>query len=322
MSTKKASHYVLEFEKPLSSLLEKVQELENAQVEGCEDVIQRLKDEFLQLRERIYSNLQPHQRLQLARHPERPSILDFITSLGTDWIELHGDRNGHDDAAIVGGILKLNGKTPIVLVGTRKGRHIKEKQKCNFGMPQPHGYQKALRLFKHAETFKMPIVTLVDTPGAYPGLEAEMQGQSRAIAMNIQEMSELTVPIISVITGEGGSGGALALAVANKVLMLEHSVYSVISPEGCAAILWRTRDKFPEAAKALQITANQLYKLGLIDEIILEPAGGAHKDYKEIGESLKNAVVHCLEELIGVNEDELRKQRKDKFRQLGVFSEM
>lgn len=317
MILKKNTNYLLDFEKPLEDLLGKIYELESSEVKGCEDIIERMKKEFQELKDRIYNNLEPHQRLQIARHPDRPYTLDYVKELGENWVELHGDRCGHEDKAIVGGLLQINGQT-VVVVGTEKGRGIKEKQKRNFGMPQPGGYTKAKRLFKHAEDFGLPILTLIDTPGAYPGLEAEARGQSRAIADSIQYMSELKVPIIAVITGEGGSGGALALGVANRVLMLEHSVYSVISPEGCAAILWRTREKASEAAKALKITAKDLLGLGLIDEIIPEPPGGAHTNKTSIIDSVKNTVCKHLQELSKLSGDELKKIRKEKFRNYGA----
>ncbi len=315
------TNYVLELEKPLISLMKQIEELENSTAGNYDDAIDRMKSEFYQLKERIYANLDAHQKLQIARHPQRPYILDFVKYLGKNWIELHGDRAGHDDNAIVGGLLELEPNLTVMVVGNEKGRDIKEKQKRNFGMPQPTGYAKALRLFKHANSFGFPIVTLIDTPGAYPGLEAEALGQSRAIAYNIQEMFNLEVPIISVITGEGGSGGALALAVANKVLMLEYSVYSVISPEGCAAILWRTRDKSPEAAKALKITAQDLLKLKLIDEIIPEPSGGSHNSAEEAANNLKKAIMQNLKELMSLTPPELKENRQDKFRNFGVFEE-
>jgi acetyl-CoA carboxylase carboxyl transferase subunit alpha len=316
------TNYVLELEKPLISLMKQIEELERSSVAGnYDDAIARLKNEFYQLKNRIYANLDAHQKLQIARHPQRPYTLDFVKYLGQNWIELHGDRAGHDDGAIVGGLLELEANLTVLVVGNNKGRDIKEKQKCNFGMPQPTGYAKALRLFRHANNFGFPIITLIDTPGAYPGLEAEALGQSRAIAHNIQEMFNLEVPIISVITGEGGSGGALALAVANKVLMFEHSVYSVISPEGCAAILWRTREKSAEAAKALKITAQDLLELKLIDEIITEPSGGSHNSVEEISANLKKTLLQNLKELMNLKPFELKEKRRDKFRNFGVFEE-
>lgn len=314
--------HALDFEKPLFALLNEIHKLEEAtDKEKCADLIDGLKKQFYELRERIYSNLTAHQRLQIARHPERPYTLDFVKELGKNWIELHGNRTGADDEAIVGGLLELEPNLTVMIVGNEKGRNIKEKQRRNFGMPQPSGYQKALRLFKHAETFGMPIITLIDTPGAYPGLEAEATGQSGAIAKNIQEMANLKVPVVAVITGEGGSGGALALGVANKVLMLENAVYSVISPEGCAAILWRTREKSSEAANALKITAKELVELGLIDEIIPEASGGAHTDYAQTATNLKIVLKKHLQILQKLSPEQLSQERILKFRNYGIFTQ-
>lgn len=319
MSKNTKSSYVLELEKPLMSLLKQINELESSTGLNCDQEIGKLKKVFYELRERIYSSLDSHQKLQIARHPERPYTLNFVKLIGENWIELHGDRAGSDDGAIVGGLIELEPGLTAVVVGNDKGRGIKDKQKRNFGMPQPSGYAKALRLFKHADSFGLPIITLIDTPGAYPGLEAEANGQSRAIAYNIQEMAGLKVPIISVITGEGGSGGALAVAVANRVVMLEHAVYSVISPEGCAAILWRTRDKSPVAANALKISAQDLLKLGLIDDIIIEPPGGAHTNTEEVALSLKQSLIRHLKELKGKNPEQLKEERISKFRNYGAY---
>ncbi|MFN5539681.1 MAG: acetyl-CoA carboxylase carboxyltransferase subunit alpha [Candidatus Melainabacteria bacterium] len=325
MSKKSNSSFVLDFEKPLITLLQEIDKLEqSSSKDERQEVklsINGLKEQFFELRERIYSNLEPHQRLQIARHPERPYTLDFVKDLGTNWIELHGDRSGHDDGAIVGGLLELEPGLTVVVVGNEKGRGIKEKQRCNFGMPQPSGYKKALRLFKHAENFGLPIITLIDTPGAYPGLEAEANGQSGAIAVNIQEMTNLKVPVIAIITGEGGSGGALALAVANRVLMLEHAVYSVISPEGCAAILWRTREKSADAANALKITSNDLLNLKLIDEIIPEAQGGAHNNYSQTSANIKKSILSHLGILLKMSPEELKEEKMNKFRNYGAFSE-
>lgn len=319
---KKESVFLLDFEKPLMTLSSQISELEAiANKDEYKETMESLRKQFIELKKQIYSNLDAPQKLQIARHPSRPYTLEFVKYLGEDWVELHGDRAGADDKAIVGGLLKLTPEQTVMIVGTEKGRGIKDKQKRNFGMPQPWGYRKALRLFKHAEAFNLPIITLVDTPGAYPGLEAEAQGQSIAIAENLQEMSRLKTPVISVITGEGGSGGALALAVANKVLMFEHSVYSVISPEGCAAILWRTREKYAEACSKLRITSDELLKLGLIDEVIKEPLGGAHHDTEKASESLKKALLKNLDELKKLSKEELVKQRMEKFDNYGIFLE-
>lgn len=333
MNKKNSLTNALDFEKPLVTLLQEIEKLEQSMIEtnsqdnsqdhqSVKSSIDGLKKQFYELREKIYSNLDPHQRLQIARHPERPYTLDLVKEIGKNWIELHGDRCGHDDRAVIGGLLELEEDLTVVVVGNEKGKGIKEKQKCNFGMPQPSGYKKALRLFKHAETFNLPILTLIDTPGAYPGLEAEANGQSWAIATNIQEMANLRVPVISVIIGEGGSGGALAIAVANRVLMLEHAVYSVISPEGCAAILWRTREKSSTAANALKITAQDLLQLKLIDEIIPETQGGSHHDYVETATNLKKFILKHLNELSGLSPEELRQDRLNKFRNFGAFEDI
>jgi acetyl-CoA carboxylase carboxyl transferase subunit alpha len=237
-----------------------------------------------------------------------------------DFIELHGDREGMDDRAIIGGIAKFDGK-PVMIIGIQKGKSTKENLEYNFGMPQPQGYRKALRLFKHANKFKMPIITIIDTPGAYPGIKAEETGQGAAIAMNLREMSKLSVPVISIITGEGCSGGALGLAVANTVMMLEHAYYTVISPEGCASILWRDSAKFADAAEALKITSKDLLELGIIDEEIPEPLGGAHTDYEVTAKSMKDSILRALSTLSKMTADELRIQRYEKFRKMGKFIE-
>ena len=240
--------------------------------------------------------MKPSQKLQIARHPERPKFLDYVDLICEDFIELHGDREGMDDRAIIGGIAKINGK-PVMIIGIQKGKSTKENLEYNFGMPQPQGYRKALRLFRHANKFNMPIVTLIDTPGAYPGIKAEETGQGAAIAMNLREMSKLNVPIVSIITGEGCSGGALGLAVADRVMMLEHAYYTVISPEGCASILWRDAARYADAAEALKITSKDLLELGIIDEEISEPLGGAHSDYNVVAENMRSSIVNALNEL-------------------------
>ncbi|MDX1917922.1 MAG: acetyl-CoA carboxylase carboxyltransferase subunit alpha [Candidatus Caenarcaniphilales bacterium] len=309
----------LEFEKPLAELESQIIKLEKVAGEKITDEVDALRNQLQELREKIFSNLDPHQILQLARHPNRPYTLDYVKELGQSWIELHGDRSGFDDHAIVGGLLELEPGLTVMLVGTEKGRGIKEKQLRNFGMPNPSGYKKAQRLFKHAERFGFPILTLIDTPGAYPGLEAEAFGQAGVIAQSIQQMSELEVPILAVITGEGGSGGALALAVADRILMLEYAVYSVISPEGCAAILWRTRERTAKAAKSLRITSRQLKELGLIDQIIPESVGGAHHDLQETGLNLKLSIKSQLKALCQIPIADLVAQRQAKFRSFGAF---
>ena len=314
---------VMDFEKPViewENELNKLKELnENSeldltkQIESFEKQVETKKKE-------LYSTLKPAQKLQISRHPERPKFLDYVNLICQDFIELHGDREGMDDRAIIGGIARLDGK-PVMIIGIQKGKSTKENLEYNFGMPQPQGYRKALRLFNHANKFHMPIVTLVDTPGAYPGIDAEEKGQGAAIAMNLREMSKLSVPIISIITGEGCSGGALGLAVANKVMMLEHAYYTVISPEGCASILWRDSARYADAAQALKITSKDLLELGIIDEEISEPLGGAHNDYEETAQNIKNAVVSALKELSTLSAEELRNQRYDKFRKMGKIIE-
>src|SRR5574344_1831301 len=285
---------VLDFEKPLIEIENKIQELK--------------------------SSLTPSQKLQIARHQERPNFLDYTNLICEEFVELHGDRTGMDDRAIIGGLAKIGDKK-VMLIGTQKGKTPKENLEYNFGMPQPQGYRKALRLFNHANKFNLPIVTLIDTPGAYPGISAEETGQGIAIAVNLREMAKLNVPIIAIITGEGCSGGALGLAVANKVLMLEHAYYTVISPEGCASILWRDASKFADAAKALKITSEDLINLNIVDGEIKEPVGGAHADYKLMGNNMKQSILESLNELSTMTKEELRNQRYEKFRQMGSFIE-
>lgn len=314
---------VMDFEKPVlewESELNKLKELnENSdldltkQIESFEKQVQNKKKE-------LYSTLKPSQKLQISRHPDRPKFLDYVNLMCENFIELHGDREGMDDRAIIGGIAKFDGK-PVMIIGIQKGKSTKENLEYNFGMPQPQGYRKALRLFKHADKFHLPIVTLVDTPGAYPGIDAEEKGQGAAIAMNLREMSKLSVPVVSIITGEGCSGGALGLAVSNKVMMLEHAYYTVISPEGCASILWRDSAKYADAAQALKITSKDLLELGVIDEEILEPLGGAHNDYEATANSMKDSILRALNELSGMSAEELREQRYNKFRSMGQVLE-
>ena len=246
--------------------------------------------------------------------------MNYTKLICDEFIEMHGDREGTDDRAIIGGLAKIGDKK-VMLIGTQKGKSTKENLEYNFGMPQPQGYRKALRLFKHANKFKLPIVTLIDTPGAYPGISAEETNQGGAIAVNLREMAKLDVPVIAIIMGEGCSGGALGLAVANKVLMLEHAYYTVISPEGCASILWRDATKYPDAAQALKITANDLIELGIVDSAIKEPVGGAHTCYSEMSDNMKSAILDSLKELEGMSAEELRNQRYDKFRAMGRFIE-
>ncbi len=312
----------LDFEKPIIKIEEKIEELKKMSTESGMDLskeIETFETQAHEYKKELYENLQPIQKLQIARHPNRPNFLDWIQLLTTDFVEMHGDREGSDDRAIIGGVAKI-GEQPVVIVGTVKGKSTKENLEYNFGMPQPQGYRKALRLFEHANRFGLPIVTLIDTPGAYPGIKAEETGQGIAIAVNLKEMAKLNVPIVAVITGEGCSGGALGLAVANKVLVLEHAYYTVISPEGCASILWRDAAKASDAANALKITAQDLMKLEIIDGIVKEPMGGAHYDYDFIGAELKKDILASLEELKKMSPEQLKNDRYDKFRRLGVFN--
>ena len=268
----------------------------------------------------MYDNLEAYQKLQIARHPQRPNFLDYINLMTEDFIELHGDREGSDDRAIIGGIAKIDGN-PVMIIGTQKGKTTKENLEYNFGMPQPQGYRKALRLFEHASRFNLPIITLVDTMGAYPGIKAEETGQGIAIAVNLKEMAKLDVPVIAVITGEGCSGGALGLAVANKVLILEHAYYTVISPEGCASILWRDAAEAKTAAQALKITGDDLLKFDIVDEVVKEPVGGAHYDIELMAKNLKESLLKALDEYKNMTPDELKEDRYSKFRRMGVFAE-
>lgn len=314
----------LEFEQPLALLAQQIEALEaqikeNASSE-LETDLERLNQQYDQLRRSLYSNLRGIDHLALARHPQRPYTRDYFERWDQEWIELHGDRKGVDDPAMVCGLLNI-GDFKVVAVGTQKGRTLRDKQHCNFGMPQPEGYRKALRMFHHAEKFRLPVVNLIDTPGAYPGLCAEEHNQAEAIAVNLCELSGLTVPIISVVTGEGGSGGALAIGVANRILMLEHSVYSVISPEGCASILWRSADKVADACQAMKMTAKEILSLGVADEVIGEPLGGAHHDYDYAAKNLKEGIIRHLAELTQLGPSELRKSRQAKFRKFGAFIE-
>jgi len=308
--------FFLDFEKPLVELEQKIRELREFSTEKVDfgNEIRKLEKKAEKLREEIFSNLSRWQRTQLARHVNRPFSLDFVKHIFTDWIEVHGDRNFRDDPALVCGFARFDGE-PCVVIGHQKGRDTKEKVYRNFGMANPEGYRKALRVMQMAEQFQLPIFTFVDTPGAFPGIGAEERGQAEAIARNLREMAALTVPIIVTITGEGGSGGALAIAVGNRVLMMEYSVYAVISPEGCAAILWSDGTKGAMAAEALRLTAQDIAELGcVIDEVIPEPLGGAHNDHQKAAENLKMVLKKHLEELKKLSPDELVEQRYQKFR--------
>ncbi|MCD6526599.1 MAG: acetyl-CoA carboxylase carboxyltransferase subunit alpha [Desulfuromonas sp.] len=313
----------LDFEKPLVELEQKIHELREYSTENVDfsSEMKKLETKAEKLREDIFSKLTRWQRTQLARHPNRPFTLDFIENVFTDWFELHGDRNFADDPALVCGFARFEGQ-PCAVIGHQKGRDTKQKVIRNFGMPNPEGYRKALRIMKMAEQFGLPIFTFVDTPGAYPGIGAEERGQAEAIARNLREMAALKVPVIVTITGEGGSGGALAVAVGNRVLMMEYSVYAVISPEGCAAILWSDGAKGPQAAEALKLTAADINELGcIIDDVIEEPSGGAHNDVKLASENVKAYLKKHLEELQQLSPEELVEQRYQKFRAMTVMAE-
>jgi acetyl-CoA carboxylase carboxyl transferase subunit alpha len=311
----------LEFEKPLLELENRIAEL-RASEEPLEarDEIAKLEERLARQQQRVYAGLTAWQRAQIARHPKRPHTLDLIGLLLEDWVELHGDRVFGDDKAIVGGLATFDGE-PVVLIGHQKGRDTRENIARNFGMPHPEGYRKALRLMQFAAKFGKPIITFIDTPGAYPGLGAEERGQAEAIARNLREMAGLPTPVICVVTGEGGSGGALAIGVGNRVLMLEYAIYSVISPEGCAAILWGDAAKAPEAAELMRVTAPDLLKLGVIDAIVPEPVGGAHRNWEATAASLRAALRDQLWQLKSKSEAELIEERHEKFRRIGVFEE-
>ncbi len=314
---------ILDFEKPIMEIEKKIEELKQMSIDSGIDSTKEIETFMQQAEEykkELYEKLKPSQKLQIARHPERPNFLDFVNGICTDFIELHGDRQGMDDRAIIGGIARLDGK-PVMVIGTMKGKSTKENLEYNFGMPQPQGYRKALRLMKHANKFNMPIITIIDTPGAYPGISAEETGQGVAIATNLRDMAKLTVPVIAIVSGEGCSGGALGLAVADRVYLLEHAYYTVISPEGCASILWRDAAKAPEAAEALKITAPDLLKFGIIDGEIKEPVGGAHHDYQRMCDEMKTVIKDALSELSLLSKDELKTYRYNKFRKMGAFLE-
>jgi len=315
--------YTLDFERPLLELERQIEELKKVADTSAGDLapqIRALEDQLAVLRAEIYKNLTPMQRVQVARHPRRPYTLDYLRTVFTDFVELHGDRLFRDDPAIVGGWARLEGET-VMVIGHQKGRDTKENLKRNFGMAHPDGYRKALRLMKLAEKFGAPVVTLVDTPGAYPGLGAEERGQAEAIARNLIEMASLRTPTITAVIGEGGSGGALAIGLADRVIMLENSVYAVISPEGCAAILWKDASQRERAAEALKLTAEDLLKLGVIDEIVPEPAGGAHSDPDAAGEALGEALRRQLRALRNIRVEKLLKRREEKYLSLGALTE-
>jgi len=315
---------LLDFEKPLVELESRISQIRELAEENDVDVsnqIRQLEMRAVQLRQEIFSSLSPAQRLQVARHPRRPSTLDYVQAMSDDWIELHGDRaTGTDDPALVGGIARLDGR-PVVMLGHQKGRDTKDNVTRNFGMASPGGYRKAMRLMAHADRFGMPIITFIDTPGAYPGLEAERLGQGEAIAYNLREMFRLEVPIICTVIGEGGSGGALGIGVGDCLMMFEHSVYTVASPEACAAILWKDAGKSAQAAEALKITAQDLKNLGILNQLLPEPIGGAHADPLKAAEILKAALIENLNQLFQMSPSQRRDLRYQKFRSIGVFLE-
>jgi acetyl-CoA carboxylase carboxyl transferase subunit alpha len=313
----------LDFEKPVVELETRIKELRefatSSNVEVGEEV-QRLERKVERLRREIYTKLTRWQRVQLARHPRRPYTLDYVQLLCQDFMELHGDRGFRDDPSVVGGLARLAGR-PLMVVGHQKGRNTKENIHRNFGMPHPEGYRKALRLFQTADRFRLPILTFVDTPGAYPGVGAEERGQSEAIARNLREMARLRVPVVSVVIGEGGSGGALALAVADRVYMLENAIYSVISPEGCAGILWKDKAKAPQAAEVLRLTARDVLELGVIDGLIEEPLGGAHRDPAQAARAIGEVVSGAFSALEQIPEEDLLTKRLEKYLAMGVFED-
>lgn len=313
----------LEFEQPIAELLSKIHELRmlgHRNDLNISSEIDKLNSQSIKLTEQIFSSLSAWQISQVSRHPKRPYALDYIEHILTDFDELHGDRHYADDPAIVGGIGRLDDR-PVMIIGHQKGREVKEKVRRNFGMPKPEGYRKALRLMQMAERFKMPIITLIDTPGAYPGIGAEERGQSEAIAFNLLKMSSMKTPIIATVIGEGGSGGALAIGVCDHLNMLQYSTYSVISPEGCASILWKTAERASDAAEAMGITAARLKELGLVDTVINEPLGGAHRDQEKIAAQLKENLAAQLDDLTGQPIDTLMEKRYERLMSYGVYSE-
>ena len=311
----------LDFERPLLELENRISELRaSGDSKTTRDEVGKLQERLLRQQRKVYGGLTPWQRAQIARHPKRPHTLDLFRLLLEDFVELHGDRVFGDDKAIVGGLARFDGE-PVVVMGHQKGRDTRENIARNFGMPHPEGYRKALRLMELAAKFGKPILTFIDTPGAYPGLGAEERGQGEAIARNLREMAGLGTPIVCVVTGEGGSGGALAIGVGNRVLMLEHAIYSVISPEGCAAILWGEASKAPEAAQLMRVTAPDLLRLGVIDGIVPEPVGGAHRNWEETAENLRGALRGSLKELRSRSAESLVADRYEKFRKIGVFAD-
>jgi len=316
-----ATRQYLEFERDIIEIQSQIDSLtEMTEDKGVDvsDEVRVLRRKLEVLKEETFRNLSPLEQVQVARHPGRPYTLDYISRVFTDWFELFGDRGFRDDGAVVGGWARIHDQS-VMVIGQQKGRDMKENLKRNFGSPHPEGYRKALRLMRQAEKFKRPVVTFIDTPGAYPGLGAEERGQAEAIAFNLREMSRLRVPMISLVIGEGGSGGALALGITNRILMLEHAVYSVISPEGCAAILWRTAAERERAARALKLTSRDLFRMGIADEIIQEPPGGAHSDWDAAAAKVKDALLRHLQELSKMSQEKLMEDRQAKFEAMGEW---
>ena len=310
--------HFLDFERPLAEIIEKIEALQAASNEDPELLgqIEKLRKEEEKLKNKIFSKLSTWQKVQVARHPQRPHTSDYIKAVFSDFIELHGDRQFADDQSIIGGIAEIEGNS-VMVIGHEKGRETEDKLKRNFGMPQPEGYRKAKRLMQLAERFNLPVITFIDTAGAYPGIEGEERGQSEAIATNLAVMSKLRTPIIVIITGEGGSGGALAIGVGDHIAILEHATYSVASPEACASIIWRTAEKASDAAEAMKVSAQELIKIKIVDEIIKEPLGGAHRDYKEISESVRSCILKNLVTLLSKPLDDLLEARYKKLLEIG-----
>ena len=310
--------HFLDFERPLAEIIEKIEALQAASNEDPELLgqIEKLRKEEEKLKNKIFSKLSTWQKVQVARHPQRPHTSDYIKAVFSDFIELHGDRQFADDQSIIGGIAEIEGNS-VMVIGHEKGRETEDKVKRNFGMPQPEGYRKAKRLMQLAERFNLPVITFIDTAGAYPGIEGEERGQSEAIATNLAVMSKLKTPIIVIITGEGGSGGALAIGVGDHIAILEHATYSVASPEACASIIWRTAEKASDAAEAMKVSAQELIKIKIVDEIIKEPLGGAHRDYKEVSESVRSCILKNLGILLSKPVDELLEARYKKLLEIG-----
>lgn len=317
--------YYLEFEQPIEELKKQIDTLKSSNVidENIKLQIEELQKRYEELKKEIYTKLSPSQKVLIARHPQRPYSKDYINGIFTNFVELHGDRCFKDDKSVICGFAELqfneNKKISVAIIGQQKGRSLEENLVYNFGMMHPEGYRKALRIMKLAEKFNIPIVSFIDTPGAYPGIGAEERGQAEAIAKNLQEMAEIKVPIVCIVIGEGGSGGALGIGVGDRLLMLENAYYSVISPEGCASILFRDASKWQQAAEALKLTSKDLYELEVVDEIIPEPLGGAHKDVQQTIENVKKSIINNLSELINISKEELLKKRYQKYRQIGKF---